>query len=245
VVLAGRCSTPGEDRSIRRRRLFLQRCDLDGNRTAVYAEEHTVADLSELSWVERDELPPFYWSYDVGADGRVYVAGGRDDYEVTVFDAEGTPELIIEREYPPLDRTDEDRERLAHMVETSMEGLPFDTKVELEDTHPAISVLQRGVQVSADGSLWVLSGRGLKPETPGVMAVYDVFDPEGVFVRQVALAAPHDASRVGIVLAGGNRVIVIEGYMESVVSWFGNGATFIGEEWSAPRIVVYGMAGRM
>ncbi|MBU8869960.1 MAG: hypothetical protein KOO60_03685 [Gemmatimonadales bacterium] len=241
VVLAGRCSSPGKTRSIRLRRLFLQRCDLSGNQTAVYAENHTVYDFNDFNYVERDELPPFHWAYDVGADGRVFVAGDRNDYEVMVYDPDGTPELVIEREYSPFARTDEDRERFAHMIETSMEGLPFETKVELEDTYPAISVLQRGLQVTSDGSLWVLSGRGLKPETPGIMAVYDVFDPDGVFVRQVALAAPHDAARVGIVLADGNLVIVIEGYMESVASWFGNGAIFSGEEWSTPEVVVYRM----
>jgi hypothetical protein len=241
VVLAGRRSSPGKTRSIRLRRLFLQRCDLNGNETAVYAENHTVYDFNDFNYVERDELPPFHWAYDVGPGGRVFVAGDRNDYEVTIYHSDGTPELIIEREYSPFIRTDEDRERFTHMIETSMEGLPFETKVELEDTYPAISVLQRGLQVTSDGSLWVLSGRGLKPDTPGIMAVYDVFDRDGVFVRQVALAAPHDAARVGIVLADGNRVIVIEGYLESQASWFGNGATFNGEEWSTPEVVVYKM----
>jgi len=241
VVLAGRRSSPGKTRSIRLRRLFLQRCDLNGNETAVYAENHTVYDFNDFNYVERDELPPFHWAYDVGPGGRVFVAGDRDDYVVTIYDSDGTPELIIEREYSPFIRTGEDRERFIHMIETSMEGLPFETKVELEDTYPAISVLQRGIQVTSDGSLWVLSGRGLKPDTPGIMAVYDVFDRDGVFVLQVALAAPHDASRVGIVLADGNRVIVIEGYLESLASWFGNGATFNGEEWSTPEVVVYKM----
>jgi len=111
----------------------------------------------------------------------------------------------------------------------------------MEDTYPAISVLQRGLQVTADGSLWVLSGRGMKPDAPGIMAIYDVFDREGVFVRQVALAAPHDASRSGIVLAGGNRVIVVEGFMESLAFQFGNGATFSGEEWNTPEVIVYEM----
>jgi len=241
LVLAGRCSTPGKTRSIRQRRLFLQRCDLNGNPTAVYAESHVVYDFNDFNYVELDELPPFQWGYDVGTDGRVFVAGDRSDYEVTIYDPDGSPALVIEREYSPFVRTDEDRERFTHMIETSMEGLPFETRVELEDTYPAIAALQRGIQVSPDGSLWVLSGRGLKPEAPGIMAVYDVFDRDGVFVRQVALAAPHDASRVGIVLGGRDLVIVIEGYMESVASWFGNGTTFSGEEWSTPEVVVYRM----
>jgi len=241
LVLAGRRSSPGETRSIRLRRLFLQSCDLNGDEIAVYAEAHTVFDFNDMSFVERDELPSFQWAYDVGADGRIYVAGDRSRYEVTVFNPDGTPELVFDREYPSFTRTDEDREQFAHVIDTSMEGMPFETRVELEDTYPPISILQRGLQVVSDGSVWVLSGRGMKPEPPGIMAIFDVFDRAGAFVRQVALAAPHDASQAGIVLVDGNRVIVIEGYLESVASWFGNGATFSGGEWKNPEVVVYQM----
>jgi len=94
-----------------------------------------------------------------------------------------------------------------------MEGIPIKTVVEMEETYPVVSVLQRGLQVASDGSIWVLSGRGMKPEKPEVMAVYDVFDREGIFVRQVEMVAPHDASRSGIVLADDNRVIVIKGFL--------------------------------
>jgi hypothetical protein len=241
VVLAGRRSTPGKTRSIRLRRNFLLRCDLDGNETAVYSENHTRFDFNDFSFVERDELPPFHWSFDVGADGRIFAVVDRDLYEVTVYASDGTPELVIEREYSPFTRTEEDREHFTHMIETSNEGIPFEVQVELEDTYPAIAILQRGLQVAADGTLWVLSGRGLRPDKPGIMAVFDVFDRKGVFVRQVAMAAPHDGDRVGIVLAGGDRVVVIEGFLESIASQFGNGATFIGEEWSTPEVVVYEM----
>jgi len=241
VVLAGRCSTPGETRAIRNRRNFLVRSDLNGRENAVYAESHWVFDFNDLSYVELDELPSFNWAFDVGADGRVFAAVARERYEVTVYASDGTPSMVIDREYSLLSRTDEDRDRFTHLIESSMEGMPFTTKVEMEDTYPAISVLQRGVQVTADGSLWVLSGRGMKPDAPGIMAIYDVFDREGVFVRQVALAAPHDASRSGIVLAGGNRVIVVEGFMESLAFQFGNGATFSGEEWNTPEVIVYEM----
>ena len=241
VVLAGRLSTSGESRAIRNRRNFLIRSDLDGRETAVYAENHWVFDFNDFSYVERDELPPFNWAFDVGTDGRVFAVVDRNEYEVTIYASDGTPELVIERDYEPFTRTSADRERFTHMIKTSMEGIPIETKVELEDTYPAISVLHRGLQVTSDGSLWVLSGRGLKPDTPGIMAVYDVFDREGLFVRQVALVAPHDADRVGIVLADGNRVIVIEGLLESLASQFGNGATFSGEEWSTPEVIVYEM----
>ncbi len=97
VVLAGRCSSRGESSSIRLRRFFLQRYDLEGAVTAVYAEKNTVCDFDDPCFVEGDELQPFQWAWDVGADGRVYAAGGRDDYELTVYGPDGEPEVVVYR----------------------------------------------------------------------------------------------------------------------------------------------------
>ncbi len=244
VILAGRCSTEGETRLIRNRRNFLVRSDLDGNETAVFAENHWIWDFAEFNYVERDQMPPFHWGFDVGADGRIYAVVERGSYAVSVFAPDGTLELVIERNYAPLNRTKADRERFSYLIKTSMEGMPREMKVEQEDTYPAISFLHRGLQVTSDGFLWVLSGRGMKPEAPEFMAIYDVFDRNGVFVHQAALVAPHEADQVGIVFAGENRVIVIKGFLESLTSQFGNGASFNGEEWSNPEVIVYEMKGR-
>lgn len=242
VLLAGRCSVAGETPAIRNRRNFLVRSDLSGHETAAYAENHWVYNFNDFNYVEVNELPPFHWAFDVGPDGRVFTAIDRDKYEIRVFEADGTPSLIIERDYEPLARTDEDRARFTSLIKTSMEGMPFETKVEMEETYPTISCLQRGLQVRSDGTLWVLTARGMVSPKPGVMAVFDVFDSQGRFVKQVALVAPHEAARVGIVLAHGNRAIVIEGFLESLASQFGNGATFNGDTWNTPGVIVYEMA---
>lgn len=241
VVLSGRRGTEGKTRLMRNRRNFLVRSDLDGNETAVFAENHWVWDFGEFKYVERDQMPPFHWGFDVGTDGRIYAVVQRDSYAVSVFAPDGTLELVIERDYALLNRTAADREQFSHLIKASMEGVPFEMKVEQEDTYPAISFLHRGIQVTSDGFLWVLSGRGMRTEEPEVMAVYDVFDRGGIFVRQVALVAPHEGDQVGIVFAGGNRVIVIRGFLESLTSQFSNGASFSGEEWSNPEIIVYEM----
>ena len=225
VILAGRRSTEGETRFIRDRRSFLIRSDLDGHETAVFAENHWTWDFSEFNYVESDQMPPFHWGFDVGIDGRIYAVVQRGSYAVSVFAPGGTLELVIERDYAPLKRTTEGREQFSHLIKTSMEDMPFEMKVEQEDTDPAISFLHRGLQVTSDGFLWVLSGRGMEPDEPEVMAIYDVFDRNGVFVRQVALVAPHEADQVGIVFAGDSRVIVIKGFLESLASQFGNGAS--------------------
>ena len=75
-----------------------------------------------------------------------------------------------------------------------------------------------------DGSIWALSGRGIR-ELPGdVFAVFDVFDPSGEFVKQVELHGPGNALRDGIFFAGPDRILVVKGYMESVMTQLGGRA---------------------
>jgi hypothetical protein len=75
------------------------------------------------------------------------------------------------------------------------------------------------------------------------MAEFDVFEGDGLFVRQVALRAPHDGQTVGIFLSGSDRILVVKGYFESLAAQFGNGATFSGEDGEAdtPEVICYEM----
>ncbi|MFC1572652.1 hypothetical protein ACFL6M_03535 [Candidatus Eisenbacteria bacterium] len=116
----------------------------------------------------------------------------------------------------------------------------------VERDEAAISYLHRALQIHTDGSLWVLSGRGVRPSDSGVMAVFDVFDQDGAFARQVALEAPHDGQSVGIFLSGPDRILVVKGYFESLAAQFGNGATFTGEDGEAdlPEVICCQMESR-
>jgi len=53
--------------------------------------------------------------------------------------------------------------------------------------------------------------------------VFDVFDPSGKFVKQVELRGPGNALKDGIFFAGPDRILVVKGYMESMLAPFGEG----------------------
>lgn len=232
-------STPG----ISGRDNFLESYTTDGKLVARFAQAHSQYDFSDFVFNERQHMPPFWFCFAADTDGTVYTVHDRDRYAITVHAPDGAVLRVIERDYEPLERTDDEYRNFYGMVESAMAGLPFQPTIEVERQEAAVAYLARGIQVAHDGRLWVLSGRGARPDTPGVMAVFDVFEPDGEFVEQVALQAPHRATEVGITLAGPDRVLVLEGYFESLAAQFGNGSTYGGEdgEPALPAVVCYEM----
>ena len=102
-------------------------------------------------------------------------------------------------------------------------GLPFELVIEKRAA--AIAYLQRGLRIMDDGTIWALSGRGMRDLPAGVLAVWDVFDRSGEFVKQVKLEGPGEALKDGQFFGGSDRLIVVKGYMESMGAQFGRGTT--------------------
>jgi hypothetical protein len=94
--------------------------------------------------------------------------------------------------------------------------------VEVEEYDPIVSHLHRGVQVTDDGDLWVLSSRGYRDQPEGILATYDVFDPEGHFIKEVAVQCEGDGE-VDKLFFLGDRAILVKGYLEAVSAMFGRG----------------------
>lgn len=241
LVLAGTSISRGERTEIRLRHNFLGTFTRDGIPLATLVSTDAERNLMNLLIDEREDMPPFLWCFDVGPDGTIYTIVHREHYAIHAFRPDGTVRMIIEREYDPFTRSEEDYNSFYSMIVTANENLPIDITVQIEKNHASVAYLQRGITVLDDGSLWVLTERGARPDLPGVMAVYDVFDTEGEFIRRVSLKAPHDGHRVGIVPVATDRFVVIRGYLESLASQFGNGATFDEGDgaWEHPEVIYY------
>jgi hypothetical protein len=243
VLVSGTDMLPSERSEINRRLNFLEACGETGEVTARYASNETRYDFSDFRFTEREHLPPFWWAFAAAPGGVVYTVSDRDRYLIEAHAADGELLRTFGRAYEPLQRTDGEYDRLVGMIESAFSGAPFRPTIVVERQEAVVSAMHRGLQVHPDGSLWVLTGRGVRPGQPGVMAVFDVFDAAGSFVRQVALRAPHDGRNVGIFLAGADRILVVKGYFESLAAQFGNGATFAGEdgEVETPAVICYEM----
>lgn len=74
------------------------------------------------------------------------------------------------------------------------------------------------MRVADDGRLWVLNSRGAHPEREGIHSVWDVFDAEGRFVEQVALACEGVALQDDIFFPGGDTVVVVRHSLDAARS---------------------------
>ena len=230
LVLSGGTQAPSETPGVMDRTYILSGFDEQGVETHRYCETHAVYDYNTFRFSEREHAPGFWWCFSVGADGRVCVAPDRDRYMFQVFDPSGNLEMVVHKDFEPLELGETEYEQTREIFETALR--PFFTDYELitEKTAPVIAHMQRGLRIRENGEIWALGARGIRALPEGVLAVIDVFDQDGSFSRQMELRGPGNAVRDGVFFAGDNRVIVVKGYLESLGAQFGSGSTATDED---------------
>jgi hypothetical protein len=158
-------------------------------------------------------------------DGTIYTPVAFHGYEIHVFDPAGKLAMVIEREYEPLRRTPEEKQRIEEIYEGYARTAP-NARVEIEDYHSDFDE----ILVRSDGTIWVFTSRGRWRVPEGVLGIYDVFDKQGHFIRQVTLLGSGDPRVDGVFLLG-DRVVVVGNLMSAVVASVGGGdETAEGEE---------------
>lgn len=204
---------------------YLASIDEDGVEQVRYLESTIERDFRGFQWIEEDEYFVHFGRCGLAPDGRVYAAPHRDSYTIHVYRPDGALERVIEREFTPRKRTPEDVDRIKSTRRIRVRGPRGGQDIEqvISGTDPCVSRLR----VDDDGSLWVLSSRGDREQPDGVFSTFDIFDPAGHFVRQVAFACPGDPQEDGFFLLGSNRAIVVRGLVDAIAERAGVGS---GEE---------------
>jgi len=182
----------------------LVRVDRSGNETARYME--LTAHWNQAETVV-DETDSRGWGlfWDVATDGRVFASWMFHDYAVHVWNPDGTDDRVISRAYSPLPRSEAARERVRERMKPILRWVPNGT-IKVSDTERAIV----GIFPRADGTVWVLSGDGATHRPDGALGVFDVFDGDGHYTRQVTLNGQGDFQEDGFFFVG-DRVYVVEG----------------------------------
>jgi hypothetical protein len=108
---------------------------------------------------------------------------------------------------------------------------------EISDYEPCIASLR----LDETGHLWVRHSRSDQDQPEGVFQTYDVFDPHGHLVRQVAVACPGDPQADGLFLIGENHAVLIRAMMDAAVAMVGIGGDDEdeAENEAAPLEIVY------
>jgi hypothetical protein len=212
LVCAQRFS-PGENSFTRTK--YLSLVDGEGIETVRYLETKTEGRPGEFKWDEEEDYFVHLGRCALGPDGRVFAAPVRDKYEIHVFAPDGTLERVIEREYKQRKRTAEDIERVDNSI--MIRTRHGEVEKVISDHDPCISRLK----VDDEGFLWVLHSRSDKDQRDGVFQTYDLFDPEGNYIRQVEVVCPGDPEEDGFFFVDDNSAVFVRGLVAAAVSMVG------------------------
>ncbi len=212
---------------------YLARCQEDGKELVRYLEEADAADLLNGSWVEEDQYYVDRGRWALGPDGRVFHSSQRNSYTIDVYSPDGDLERVIERKYAPYNRTQEDKERFSQRTRIVIHGREV-TK-EVSSTDPCVLRLE----VRNDGDLWVLHSRSTREQPEGILQTWDVFSPEGAFVRQVAVACVGNPRSDKLVFLDDQRAVLLKGLEAAALAMAGGASEGEEDEDVAIAVAMY------
>jgi hypothetical protein len=239
LLIAGFMQKPGESPGTMNQNNYLAGFSPDGERLVDFASRTNTLSFDYFVFTENLDLAAYWWNAAVAPDGRVYVAPDLDRYRIEVFNADGSPERIIEREYNPWRRTQADREYFISMVKAIYSGIPFDISIEPLDVEPAIVYMNRGLRVHDDGTLWILTTHGIRKPDNGAMVTFDVFEDDGRYTKKVNVHGDWNGREDGIFLLDRDRAVVVTGYADAMISQFtgGNMSVDIDDEAGSVEVI--------
>jgi hypothetical protein len=218
LVLGGSKMTMNPDTPIQERSFFLRSYGLDAKPRVEYLMTARKTDLRDFKHREIDQ--DFVENrMDVRPGGGIVVCEPRYDYALSVYSEDGTLERVIEREYSSLERNRLAVERVTRILEAEAEHMPPGTEVEAENEEMDVVDLV----VRSDGTIWCQTSRAMWEPPEGVFTTYDVFSPEGHFVKQVVIACDGDPVRDRLIFSGDDLVFKITGYWDAVLNARGGG----------------------
>ncbi|HEX5130979.1 MAG TPA: 6-bladed beta-propeller [Candidatus Krumholzibacteria bacterium] len=169
--------------------------DNQGASRAVLSSKTTQRDMAKMSFDEKDARGP---EWAASADGRVFLSEDFDAYAIKRYNAAGTLDRVIERQYTH-------RTRSKQEVEDNKPQVRFRTSSGTHRPESTASATDRDILrmfAREDGSLWVLSSHGALDASGKTLVTLDVFDPTGRFVRQTSVRAEGSFKDDGILVDG-------------------------------------------
>lgn len=210
--------------------------DMDGQELTRYIALEREMDFTKFEFVEDEMDRVDFRKACSGPDGRVYLNAKRNQYAINVYKPDGTLDRIIEREFAHRDRSEKDFNAVKTAVEAQLAQLP-NAVIEISKTEPDVGSLHFG----PDGNLWVVTSRSGFEQPDGVLSTYDVFNPDGHFIKQVRAHCPGDGLEDNLFFTPSGDAVMVTGFTSAVRSMQsgGAGAAPVEEEEAAPMEVIY------
>jgi hypothetical protein len=215
LVLCPTMVHPDPERPQQTRHDLLASYNTDGTPSTTYLEREYTWDFTDFTLDENELYFVYPRRFAVGGEGQVAAAPHRDTYAISVYDRDGTLNRVIEREYEPWPRDDEGRQIVEAIFSGVSRQFPFEIATHIADTEPVVMTMQ----YAEDGDLWVQTSRGAYGNDPGTLVTYDVFDPEGHFVKQVAFPVEGDARDDALILNRAiDRAVLVKGFTDAMIT---------------------------
>ncbi len=171
----------------------------------------------------------------VGPDGRVYVVTRFDDYRIDVYRPDGSPDRVIEREYEHVKRSEVEYNRLKTVLETQLAPIP-NAKIVVCEYNPDIA----GLFFGYDGNLWVGNSGAGRDEPEGIMTTWDVFTPDGDFLKTVSARCPGKGRNDILIWTPEGDAVMVTGFQDAAMALQSQGALGEDDDGEAePMEVVY------
>ncbi len=185
--------------------------------------------IAEVEW------DTFRNRWSAGRDGRVYSAVDFGEYKVNVWNNDGKLSHVINREYPPHKRDQEELDRVMEIYKGFTRQIPIpNIKYEIEDDWNPIQALS----ARDDGTLWVQTSRGAWDVEDGELGHWDVFDKNGKLTRQVILEGQGDPQADGYFFVG-DKLFVVTDWLDALMALQGGaGAADEADDDAAPMEII-------
>ncbi len=182
----------------------LVRIDRQGKQLARFSEMTSTSSMARMV-IKEDE---FGTLWTVGPQGDVYATLDRT-WKLQVWSPSGKLQRVISLDYEPVMRSADEIEKRKKALGSRIMIRGARGRIEPEFD---ISNRERDIRwfaVADDGTIWVLSSRGVRDLPAGTIGNLDVFDPEGRYVQRVTWTGDCDFEEDRLVLAG-DRLFVIK-----------------------------------
>jgi hypothetical protein len=209
---------------------FLARVDSDGNQMAEYSSKAKTINMADAV-LNFSDWDTFERRWVVTPDGKVYSCESYPDYEITVWNADGSIDKKITREYKHVAHDAEEKEFLTKMMEHFAQTIPG-CRVEIEDNAKDIET----IHVRDDGSIWVMTASGGRNHPDGSLGTFDVYNKEGQFVKNVTLMGDGDPLDDAYMFVK-DRVYVVTDLFQAIMVAQGATGLYDDEEEAEPMAV--------
>jgi hypothetical protein len=186
--------------------------------------------FDETVWITFDNR------WRAAPSGAIYAVDGFLDYEIIQWDSEGNRTRVIKKEYDHRERTKDQKKEMYDTFDALLQNQLPQYEIKVSDYDPDVS----NIYPREDGSLWVLTSRGVRDCPDGSLGVFDVFDAAGHFVREVTLLGEGDPISDGFYFLG-DRLYVVTDQLEANIASRGGrkgSAEAVDEEEPEPSAII-------